>query len=305
LERSIIVIAGPTCSGKTKVGIQLAKELNTEIISADSRQIYQYLNIGTAKPTLNQLKEIKHHFINELNPDDEYDVSKFETEARVRIKKIINKNNIPIVVGGSGLYIKALIEGIVETPEKDNEFRKILEKEREKYGNKFIHNKLKKIDPLGAEKIHPSYWKRVVRALEVIHLTGKTITQIHNEHTKQNKYNFDKYILNWDREVLYKNIDLRVEKMFEDGLVEEVENLLNKGFSKHLNSLNTVGYKETISYLENEITLERAIELIKRNTRRYAKRQLTWFRKDKNAKWINIENKNKLNKIKDMILKLY
>jgi len=303
LERRIIVIAGPTCSGKTQIGIKLAKELNAEIISADSRQIYKYLNIGTAKPTSNQLKEIKHHFINELNPDDGYDVSKYESEARKRIKKIYSKNKFPIVVGGSGLYIKALSDGIVETPLKDSDFRKKLENERNIYGNIFLHDKLKKVDPVSADKIHPSYWKRVVRALEVIHLTGKTITEIHNKQKKQDQYKFDNYILNWDREILYKNIEFRVDKMFDEGLVNEVEQLLNKGFSKTLNSLNTVGYKETISFLENDISLERAIELTKRNTRRYAKRQLTWFRKDKRNIWIDIKTYKDLEKFTEQLLK--
>ena len=303
MERSIIVITGPTCSGKTAVGIKLAEALGGEIISADSRQIYKYLDIGTAKPTIKELKKIKHHFISELEPDEEYDVSKFENDALKRIGDIYQRGKIPLVVGGSGLYIKAMVEGIVETPGKDEEFRNELLLEKEKYGNEFLYEKLKEIDSVSAEKMHPSYWKRVIRALEVYHLTGKKLSQFHTEQNKNRKYKFNEYVLNWQREVLYKNIETRVDKMIKSGLINEVEGILNNGFSKKINSLNTVGYKEVISYLEKEISLERAIELIKRNTRRFAKRQLTWFRSDENATWLNIDEKNNLDKIPELILK--
>ncbi len=302
MERSIIVIGGPTCSGKTLVGIQLAENLNGEIISADSRQIYKYLDIGTAKPTRNELKKVKHHFISELEPDADYDVSKYEKEAHLRIERIFKKNKTPIIVGGSGLYIKALTDGIVETPGKEEKLREKLLKEKEKFGNEFIYNKLKKVDPESAVRMHPSYWKRVIRALEVYYLTGKPISQLHKEQIDTHHYKFEEYILNWSREILYKNIEKRVDKMFDSGLVKEVEVILNKGYSKELNSLNTVGYKETISYLENEISLERAIELIKRNSRRFAKRQLTWFRKNKNNNWIDIHSKKDLNIFTDKLL---
>lgn len=295
MERRIIVIAGPSCSGKTKLGIKLAKSLGGEIISADSKQIYKYLDIGTAKPTKSELDKIKHHFISEIEPDANYNVSKFEKDANLRIEEIFNNNKIPIIVGGSGLYIKALTDGIVETPSKDEKLREKLVLEKEKFGNEFIYDKLKKVDPESAAKMHPSYWKRVIRALEVYYLTGKPISQFHKEQIDAHQYKFEEYVLNWPREILYKNIETRVDKMIESGFVNEVKIILNKGFSKNLNSLNTVGYKEIISYLENEISLERAIELIKRNTRRFAKRQLTWFRKNKNNHWVDIHSKKDLN----------
>ena len=302
MEKRILVIAGPTCSGKTKLGIKLALSLRGEIISADSRQIYKYLDIGTAKPSNADLNKVKHHFISELEPDVNYNVSKFEKEANLRIEEIFKKNKRPIIVG-SGLYIKALTDGIVETPGKDEKLREKLEQEKEKFGNKFLHDKLKKIDPESAAKMHPSYWKRVIRALEVYYLTGKSISQFHKEQIDTHQYKFEEYVLNWPREILYKNIEIRVDKMIESGFVNEVKMILNKGFSKNLNSLNTVGYKEIISYLENEISLERAIELIKRNTRRFAKRQLTWFRKNKNNYWVDIQSKKDLNIFMNKLLK--
>jgi tRNA dimethylallyltransferase len=218
-------------------------------------------------------------------------------------KKLFAKNKIPVVVGGSGLYIKALIDGIIDTVETDEEYRKQLLELREKYGNEFLHNELKKVDELSAGKIHPNYWKRVMRALEVYHLTGKPIWQHYVEQKREIDFEFVQHGLRLDRKVLYENIETRVDKMIEDGLVEEVKEILSKGYNKNLNSLNTVGYKEIISYLENEISLERAIELIKRNTRRYAKRQLTWFNADDRIIWHKIESQKDINKIADEIIR--
>jgi tRNA dimethylallyltransferase len=307
LERRIIVLVGPTCSGKTSLGILLAEKLKTEIISADSRQIYKYLNIGTAKPTDIELKRVKHHFINLLKPDEDYNVSKFENDSLEVCRKLLSKNNPaaagPIVVGGSGLYIKALIDGIIDIVETDDEYRKQLIDLKEKYGNEFLHNELKKVDKISAENIHPNFWKRVMRALEVYHLTGKPIWQHYKEQKRKIDFDFVQHGLMLDRKILYENIESRVDTMIEDGLVEEVKNILSKGFNKNLNSLNTVGYKEIISYLENEITLERAVELIKRNTRRYAKRQITWFNADDRIIWHKIESQNDLNIVADEIIR--
>ena len=302
MERIIIVLVGPTCSGKTKVGISLAQKLNSEIISADSRQIYKYLTIGTAKPAEDELSKIKHHFVDFLEPDCDYNVSKFETEALDKIEFMFVENKIPIVAGGSGLYIKALIDGIFNSVDVDEEFREELNFKREKLGNEFIYEELKKVDPVSADKMYPQNWKRVMRALEVYHITGEPISKFHEEYKREKKYNFVQFGLNWERSVLYKNIDARVDKMIEEGLVKEVQQILAKGFSKNINALNTVGYKEIISFLENEITLDRAIELIKRNTRRYAKRQLTWFRKDDRIQWISVSSEDDLNTIPNQIL---
>lgn len=301
MEQRVIVIAGPTCSGKTKLAVDLADDLNTEIISADSRQIYNYITIGTAKPSEDDLSKVRHHFINKLNPDEDYNVGLFEKDALEIIHKITSENKIPIIAGGSGLYIKAIIDGIVDV-DSDEELREQLKTEREKFGNEFIFEKLKQIDPNAAATMLPQNWKRVIRAIEVYHLTGRSILEIHEQHKREMDYSFFQFGLMWERAALYKNINDRVDEMIENGLVDEVKNILSMGYSKEFNSLNTVGYKEIISHLSGEISIERAIELIKRNTRRFAKRQLTWFGKDERIKWIKINSINDLLNAKDLIL---
>ena len=297
MGKRVIVIVGPTCSGKTYLSIQLAKIINGQIISADSRQIYKKLNIGTAKPTPSELKKVKHYFIDILEPDEDYNANDFSDEAERVIDNINKKNKIAIVVGGSGLYVKALIDGIVESADKDEGLRKKLLKQRENFGNESLYNELKEIDPVSADKMLPQNWKRVMRALEVYYLTGKPIWQHHLDQEKKSKYEYQQVGLLWDRNTLYKNIDNRVDKMIRNRLVNEVKSLLAQGYNKNLNSLNTVGYKEIISYLEGEISLERAIELIKRNTRRYAKRQITWFKADKRIKWYNVSGRQDLDNL--------
>ncbi|MBT8385853.1 MAG: tRNA (adenosine(37)-N6)-dimethylallyltransferase MiaA [Ignavibacteria bacterium] len=301
MERSVIVIVGPTCSGKTQLGIMLAKILNGEIISADSRQFYKKLNIGTAKPNERQLAEVNHHFINFLEPAEVYNVSDFEKQADDVIEDLFSKSLIPIIVGGSGLYIKALVDGIFNTVDKDFEYREKLLNFKNQFGNEYIYNLLKKTDPVSAEKMLPQNWKRVMRALEVYHLSGEPIWKHQQRQKKEKNYSFTQFGLNPNREILYNNINDRVDKMIDDGLVNEVKTLLAEGYTKELNSLNTVGYKEMISYLNMEITLERAIELIKRNTRRYAKRQMTWFRKDTRIKWFNVDEQSELENISKKI----
>ena len=302
MEKRVIIIVGPTCSGKTILGIKLAELLDTEIISADSRQFYKKLNIGTAKPSTNELLKVKHHFIDTLDPDDEYNVSIYSEEAEKIMQGLLSENKIPIVVGGSGLYIKSLIDGIVETADKDEEYRDKLFNLISTEGIEKLYEMLQKVDPESASKMLPQNWKRVMRALEVIHITGKPIWEHHKQQKKKNKYKFYQYGLNWKREMLYENIDKRVNQMISKGLVEEVEKLLDEGYSDKLNSLNTVGYKEIISFLKNEITMDRAIEMIKRNTRRYAKRQLTWFRKDKRIQWFDIIEFRELTQIAEKII---
>ena len=302
MEKRVIIIVGPTCSGKTILGIKLAELLDTEIISADSRQFYKKLNIGTAKPSTNELLKVKHHFIDTLDPDDEYNVSIYSEEAEKIMQSLLSENKIPIVVGGSGLYIKSLIDGIVETADKDEEYRDKLFNLISTEGIEKLYEMLQKVDPESASKMLPQNWKRVMRALEVIHITGKPIWEHHQQQKKKNKYQFYQYGLNWKREMLYENIDKRVNQLISKGLVEEVEKLLDEGYSDKLNSLNTVGYKEIISFLKNEITMDRAIEMIKRNTRRYAKRQLTWFRKDKRIQWFDINEFRELTQIAEKII---
>lgn len=301
MERSVIVIVGPTCSGKTPLGILLAKIFNSEILSADSRQIYKKLNIGTAKPNEKQLAEVYHHFIDILEPNENYNVSDFQKQAEKVIENLLGRSLTPIVVGGSGLYIKALVDGIFDTVDKDFKYREKLLNYKNQFGNEYLYNLLKKVDPVSAKKMLPQNWKRVMRALEVYHLSGEPIWKHHERQKKENKYSFIQIGLNRDRKTLYNNINERVDNMIEGGLVKEVERLLADGYNKELNSLNTVGYKEIISYLNNEISVERAIELIKRNTRRYAKRQMTWFRKDDRIEWFDLDEQSELEQISEII----
>ena len=297
MERKVIVIVGPTCSGKTRLGSLLAEQVNGEIISADSRQVYKYLDIGTAKPEDYILKKVKHHFISQLTPDEDFNVSKFEKQALEVIEKIFSNGKQPIVVGGTGLYIKALLDGIFDTADKDEEYRKQLLLLKNEFGNQYLYDKLLKADPDSASKMQPSNWKRVIRALEVYNLTGEKIGVHQKRFERKINWNFIQFGLNWERKILYNNIEKRVDEMMKAGLVNEVKNILKKGYNKNLNSLNTVGYKEIISYLGNEISLERAIELIKRNTRRYAKRQMTWFNKDQRIRWYDVKKPDDLDNI--------
>ena len=301
MGQRVIVITGPTCSGKSYLGLKIAQLTIGEIISADSRQIYKRLNIGTAKPTSEEIQKVKHHFIDILNPHEDYDANKFSIDAENVIDDIHKRKKTAIVAGGSGLYVKALIDGIVDSADKDENLRKELLTKKDKFGNEFLYNELKKVDPISAEKMLPQNWKRVIRALEVFYLTGKPIWQHHSSQNKNSMFGFYQIGLNWDRETLYARIEERIDKMIKDGLVDEVIGILNDGYDKNLNSLNTVGYKEIISYLEKEITLIRAIELIKRNTRRYAKRQLTWFRADERIKWFNVSSEDDID---DLALQL-
>ncbi len=302
MERKVVVIVGPTCSGKTETGILVAEKIGGEIISADSRQVYKHLTIGTAKPAIEELNKVKHYFIDELEPDQEFNASKFELGALAKIEEIFLKGKIPIVAGGSGLYVKALIDGIMNTVETDLDYREKLYSEREKFGDEYLYNELMKVDPKSAQNMLPQNWKRVVRCLEVFHLTGKPIWEWQENFKRDVDLEFLQFGLDWPREILYKNIDGRVDKMLDAGLIDEVKNVLSMGFSKELYSLNTVGYKEIISFLNGELTLEHAIELIKRNTRRYAKKQLTWFRKDKRIQWIGINSKNDFQSAAERIL---
>lgn len=301
MERKVICIVGPTCSGKTTLAIMLAEKLNGEIISADSRQIFKYLDIGTAKPSAAELKKTRHNFIDELNPDEDFNISMFEQEGLKVISDIFSRGKQPIVAGGSGLYVKALVDGIFNSADTDGEFRQELMEKKDRFGNEFIYNELKKIDPESAYKMRPSNWKRIIRALEVYHLTGRRIGDLQEKHERNTGFSFVQHGLKWERETLYNNIEKRVDEMIAAGLVNEVEKILAMGYGKDLNSLNTVGYKEIISHLDGEITLERSVELIKRNTRRFAKRQMTWFRKDERIKWHDVDKMEDLRKLAEEV----
>lgn len=293
MKKPLIVIAGPTACGKTNLSIQLAKKIDAEIISADSMQVYKYMDIGTAKPTKEEMENIPHYLIDEIEPDEEFNVAIFQEKAKKYLEMIYNKNKIPILVGGTGFYIQALVYDInfMET-NSDYEYRSYLEKLAKEKGNQYIHEILKKVDPVSALKIHPNNVKRVIRALEYYKQTNKPISQ-HNEEEKNKKvspYNTAFFCLNMKRETLYKRIEQRVDKMIEAGLIEEVQALLKKGYSPDLVSMQGLGYKEIVPYLQGKISLEEAIYILKRDTRHFAKRQLTWFKRQENPYWINIDD---------------
>jgi len=300
--QKVIVIVGPTCSGKTRLSLILAEKLKSEIISADSRQVYKYLTIGTAKPSANELRIIKHHFIDELEPNEEFNADLFSKRAKEIISRLIEKDSIPIVVGGSGLYIKALVDGITQTVVSNKLLRNELLELRKKYSNAYLYDELKKIDPISAEKMLPQNWKRVIRAIEVFKLTGKPIWQHHIENPIQQEFEFFQYGLKWDRKKLYQNIECRVDEMIKNGFIEEVKMILDEGYSKEINSLNTLGYKEIIDLLDGKLTFNEAVNRIKINTRRFAKRQMTWFNADKRIKWFEIDSYEELNNIAENIL---
>jgi tRNA dimethylallyltransferase len=281
----------------------MAEKLNTEIISADSRQFYKYLNIGTAKPSEEILKKVKHHFINVLEPDEYFNVSLFEKQALNIIEELLGKGKIPIVAGGSGLYIKALKDGIFDEVDVNEEIRIELTTIKERTGIEGLYKELEKVDPESAAKMLPQNWKRVLRALEVYFTTGQPIWKFHERQARDVDVAFKVYGLDWKREVLYKNIEQRVDSMIDNGLIEEIKYILDKGYIKTVNSLNTVGYKEIISYLDGEITQDRAVDLIKRNTRRYAKRQMTWFRKVEGMHWFDVASFGDLDNICEEIIK--
>lgn len=304
MERRVIVIAGPTCSGKTSASIELSKHFPSEIISADSRQVYKFLDIGTAKPTGTELNTVKHHLVDCFTPDQEYNASKFEIDSIKLIEELLKEGKTPIVAGGSGLYIRALIDGIFNSADTDEELRADYLEKRKDHGDEYLYDELKKVDPESASKMLPQNWKRVIRALEVFHLTGEPIWKHQENYKRDISFGFIQFGLNWKRELLYRRIESRVDRMIELGFIEETRKVLEMGYGKEANSLNTVGYKEIISFLEGEITLERAVELIKRNTRRFAKRQMTWFRKDERIKWIDINSEEDLRGIPEKIVNL-
>jgi len=288
----VIVIVGPTASGKTSLSIEIAKRLGGEIISADSMQIYKHMNIGTAKPTSDEMQGIKHYLIDEVLPSEDFNVVKYKELANKYIEEIIKKNKQPIIVGGTGLYISSLINNInFSESECDWELREVLKKEAEENGPQYIHDKLKLVDPESATNIHPNNIKRVIRALEVYNQTQKPISY-HNEMSRSvpSKYSYIIIGLTMDRQYLYERIEKRVDIMLENGLVDEVKNLIELGFADSLISMQGIGYKEILSYINNERTLEEAIEIIKQDSRRYAKRQITWFKRINDIKWFSLDN---------------
>lgn len=296
---------GPTCVGKTQLSLKLADILKGEIVSFDSRQIYRYMDIGTAKPTKEERDRIPHHLIDLISPDERFTAADYGKKARQIIGQIAGRNKQPIAVGGSGLYLRALTQGFFEGPRADERIRRKLEKEAQEFGEPRLFERLREIDPEAAERIHPNDLVRIVRALEVYELTGKPISLLQREGDYEPfPMRFVRIGLNIERRELYQRIDRRVEEMISAGLVDEVKMLKQKGFSPKLKALKTVGYQELFAYLEGEVDLSRAIENIKLNTRHYAKRQLTWFRQEQEIIWLDAEDGGLIQKTLDHFNKI-
>ena len=289
----LIILTGPTGVGKTDLSIQLAKKINGEIISADSIQVYRHFDIGSAKITPDEMQGVKHYLIDILNPEEEFNIYLFKQYASEAMREIYGKGRIPMIVGGTGFYIQSILYDI-DFNSEENEDKTVREKYEhiaEEYGAEYLHGLLRTVDPDSADSIHPNNIKRVIRALEYYEHTGERIS-VHNEREaqKQSPYNFLYFVLNRNRDVLYERINKRVDKMVADGLVDEVKGLLDMGYSRNLVSMQGLGYKEIAAYLEGECSMEEAVELLKRDTRHFAKRQLTWFRREKSVRFINYED---------------
>jgi len=297
VPKTLICIVGPTAIGKTTLAIDIAKQISTEIISSDSRQFYKEMTIGTAKPSLEEMKEIPHHFIDNLSIHDNYSVGNFERDALLKIDELFDKKNEIIMVGGSGLYEKAVTEGLDNFPEVDSQIRVDLKSILENEGVESLQNLLKEKDPKYYSEVDIFNTQRIIRALEICIGTGKTFSSFRQNKISERNFSILKIGLIADREIMYSRINQRVEIMFENGFLNEAEKLFPY---KNLNALNTVGYKELFAYFEGKYSLEFAKEEIKKNTRRFAKRQLTWYNKDTSIHWFNINN---VSKIKDFIAK--
>lgn len=303
MNNKIIVLVGPTAVGKTYISVELAKKFNTEILSADSMQIYKEMDIGTAKVTEDEKKNVMHHMIDIINPDETFSVSDFKSTAENIIDNILDKNKIPIIVGGSGLYVNSLIYDLdFGKAKSDNKIREYYTSLYNKNGEDFLYEMLKKIDPESSEKIHKNNVKRVIRALEVHEITGKKFSELNTDIRKYSeKYDCILIGLNMDRKILYDRINIRVDKMILEGLIEEVNTLINKGYDKNLVSMQGIGYKEIIDYIEGKTNLDEAVNILKRNTRRFAKRQFTWFLRDSNVKWFDISTPNEIDLVVENI----
>jgi tRNA dimethylallyltransferase len=284
----VLAIVGPTASGKSRIALELARRLGAEIISADSRQVYRMLDIGTAKPTSEERACVVHHCIDICDPAEEYNAGMFGEDARAILARLQSEQRRAIVVGGSGLYIRSLIDGLFEGPSKDPRVRLALESFAAKEGPRALWERLRRIDPVTAERHGEIPVRRIIRALEVYELTGIPISEHHRQQARERPFHVVQIALDWPREQLYGRINERARAMIDAGLVDEVRNLRDQGFGIHLNALNSVGYKEVFAYLSGALTEPEMIAAIQQNTRRFAKRQLTWFRADKRIEWIKM-----------------
>lgn len=288
-QKPMIILTGPTAVGKSALSVELAKKINGAVISADSMQVYRHMDIGSAKITPEEMQGVTHYMIDELEPDEEFHVVRFVTMAKEYLKEIYADGKIPIIAGGTGFYIQALLYDIDFTEQQcDETYRRQLEDLAREHGAEYLHGILREVDPASAEAIHANNIKRVIRALEFYHLSGKKISE-HNEteRQKQSPYNFAYFVLTDERAKLYERIDRRVNAMIEAGLVEEVKKLKSMGCSREMVSMQGLGYKEILAYLDGGCTLEEAVYIIKRETRHFAKRQLTWFKRERDVIWLD------------------
>lgn len=297
MKNDIIVICGPTGVGKTSVTIKLAKEFGGQIINADSMQIYRYMDIGTAKPTPAEVAEVKHYLVDFVEPDEPFDAARFAEKADEKIRDFVKEGITPFIAGGTGLYIKSLIDGLFRAKPVSPDVLKGLNIEAEEKGLTALHKQLSLYDPESAKKIHPNDAFRIIRALEVFLTTGKTISEYHASHKfAERRYRALKIGLLMDREALYERINRRVDLMIGDGFLQEVETLVEKGYSPLLKSMRSLGYRHMLEYIKGEKNWEEALRTLKRDTRRYAKRQLTWFRGDDEIVWIAHDNIDEMNR---------
>jgi len=287
--KDLFILAGPTAVGKTEISIKLARKLNGEIISADSMQIYKYMNVGSAKISELEMKGIPHHIVDIIQPNEEFSVADFKERAEIAIDEITSKNKLPMIVGGTGFYINSLIYNYsFASTNKDELYRDHLTKLATEKGNEHVHEMLKNIDEVSYNKLYPNDLKRVIRALEVYKVSGKPMSSFAAEQNILDiPYNVHYFVLNMDRQELYGRINKRVDIMMENNLVDEVIELKKMGYNSDMQSMKGIGYKEILYYLNDEISLSEAVEMIKQGSRNYAKRQLTWFRKDPRVNWIN------------------
>lgn len=285
----LIILTGPTAVGKTALSVQLAKAIHGQMISADSMQVYRHMDIGTAKITPEEMEGIPHYLIDVLEPEEEFNVVRFQEMAKEALAKIYDAGDIPIVVGGTGFYIQALLYDIdFEKNDENTLYRQELQKTADEKGSEYLHEQLRRVDPVSADAIHANNVKRVIRALEFFQQTGTRISE-HNEEQRQkdSPYNFLYFVLNDDRQTLYERIDKRIDNMLEQGLVEEVQRLKASGCTRELVSMQGLGYKEMLDYLEGNCSLEEAVYVLKRDTRHFAKRQITWFKRERDVIWLN------------------
>lgn len=288
-NRKVIIIAGPTAVGKTKYSIEIAKAVGGEIVSADSMQIYKYMDIGSAKPTKEELAMVKHYLVDEIDPRDDFSVAEYQVLAKRYIDQIFDSGKTPVISGGTGLYINSLLYDMdFSVMPKQTGFRKQLQQEAETHGVEHVHDRLKALDPSAAARIHPNNLKKVIRALEVIETTGEGIREFRESFVPTKAYQCILIGLSRDRDELYRRIDERVDELMKAGLVDEIESLLEKGLTESNISMKGIGYKEIIVHLHGEYDLSEAVRLVKQNTRHYAKRQMTWLRRYQDMIWFNL-----------------